>query len=58
MYVFKTILTLCACLLCAWCAASLMYHMQNFVGYSAGLLFIAIALFIFDLNERDHQDER
>ena len=58
MYYFKLVLTLCSCLVLAGSGAAIMYHMPNIIGLSAGLFFIGVGLYLFDLNEREHQNER
>jgi len=59
MYYFKLVLTLCACLLCAFCAASFMFHMANaghpVIGFIAGLFYgVGLPAYLFHINEREH----
>ena len=58
MYYFKLVLILCSCLVLAGSGAAIMWHMPNIIGLSAGLFFIGVGLYLFDLNEREHQNER
>lgn len=57
MYYFKLVLVLCGCIVLAFSGATIMYHMPNIIGLSAGLFFIGVGLYLFDWVEREHQHE-